>query len=127
MAKKPYNYSLKHIKELRAVILLRKMSVPDDFKSTNSKRLRSIYNGIGPEAWSSTFRGIVTKALSVLESPALIHDFEYSHRAKSYWRFTKANFRLMWNSWLDGRFRAGIVAALLCQIFGYGGYKGVKR
>lgn len=115
-------YSLAHIRGLRKLIQLRRMSTPPGFFRINSRRMQTAYNGIGPEAWSDRFRGIITRALEFLEAPALVHDIEWSGRRKSYWRFTVSNLRLMLNSWKDCHFIAGVSAAILCQCFGRRGY-----
>ena len=117
-----YYCTLSHVRDLRRVIALRRMSVPKGFFRINSRRMQSAYNGIGPEAWSASFRSAITGALDFLEAPALIHDVEWSARRKSFWRFTASNLRLMVNSWKDAHFIAGVVAAVLCQCFGHRGY-----
>lgn len=122
-----YSYSLSHIRRLRGVISLRGLSVPEGFARISSARMRTAYNGIGPEAWSCRCRGLVTRALAFLEAPALVHDVEWSARKKSYRRFTVSNLRLMLNSWKDAHFVAGVVAAVLCQLFGWRGYYSAGR
>ena len=118
-----YDFSLEHIRQLLAVAGLRKMHLPDGFESATIGELQKCYNGIGPDRWCPKFRRAITRLLEFLEAPALIHDWEYSQPVKSYGRFTAANWRLLVNSWKDGRFRVGLAAAVLCQLFGYSGYK----
>jgi len=122
-----YHYSLRHIKALRKVVLLRKMWIPDYFKQMSSRRMQKYYNGIGPESWSTHFRGIVTRILNRLEASALIHDVEWSRRKKSFRHFVLTNLRLAWNATLETSIRTGITIGLLCMIFGYRGYKGTKK
>lgn len=119
----PYSYSTQHITKLRRRIIARKMLAPDGFFKCPTKQLRKYYNGIGPERWSPFLRKKVTSALDILEAPALIHDFEFSQKEKSYWRFTCANFRLLVNAWKDKCFAAGLAAGVICQFFGYRAYK----
>ncbi len=118
-----YDFTIDHIRELLAVTDLRNMSLPEGFATTSMEELQRIYNGIGPEAWGSSFRCCITKLLNWLETPALIHDWEYEFAPRTYGAFTQANLRLVWNSWKDGRFKIGLAAGLLCQIGGWGAFK----
>ena len=130
----PYAYSLEHVQELRDVALSR-LSTPDSFRSEELPVLQTCYNGIGPDRWSSRFRGFVTWVLGFFEADALVHDYEYSLAVKSYWLFTVANLRFALNSVILAAVRFGVtrktlkvaslglLLALLCQVFGYSGYK----
>lgn len=118
-----YDYTIEHIQDLLGVTRLRNMSLPDGFADESIETLQRVYNGVGAEAWSSKFRSFVTRLLEDLEAPALIHDWEYTFQPKNYKAFTKANFRLCINAWKDHRFKVGLGAAILCQLFGYSGYK----
>jgi len=118
-----YDYTIDHIRELLAVVDLRHMSYPEGFAETSMEELQRVYNGVGPESWNPTFRGWMTKLLNWLEAPALIHDYEYSFAERTYWAFTKANLRLVGNSWRDGRFKIGLAAGVLCQLGGWRAYK----
>ena len=61
---------------------------------------------------------------------ALPHDWEFSQPEKSFRAFTLANLRFAWNSCLEAlderrppMIASGVALAVLCQIFGWGGYK----
>lgn len=127
-------YSRSHIRELRYLAVIHELSAPDGFWTESEEWLTELYNGIGPEAWSGRFRRLTTWLLSFFEADALIHDYEYSLPEKGYWKFTLANVRFAWNACVlafgSYSFRRacrvavlGVFLALLCQIFGYGGYK----
>lgn len=118
-----YDYSLEHVEDLRQHAEEKNMSIPEGFEYTPAEQLQECYNGIGPDRWSSRFRGTMTYALSFLESSALIHDWEYTYQPKTYGAFTKSNLRLAWNATKDGHPVAGITAGVLCQLFGWSGYK----
>ena len=94
---------------------------------TTHEELQACYNGVGPDRWSSRFRRFTTWILTFLEASALIHDWEYEYQEKTYWAFTLANLRLAWNASLDRHPVAGIVGAVLCQCFGWRGFKNAKR
>lgn len=133
-ALQPYAYPLDHVRELRDVALSR-LSAPEAFRSERLVILHACYNGIGPDRWSTRFRGFVTWVLGFFEADALIHDYEYSLPQKSYWLFTVANLRFAFNSVVLAAVRFGVsrktakvaalglLLALLCQFFGYSGYK----
>ena len=127
-------YSRSHVRELRYLAVIHGLSAPDQFWAESEEWLTEFYNGIGPEAWSGKFRRLTTWLLEFFETDALIHDYEYSLPGKSYWKFTLANVRFAWNACVLAfgaySFRRacrvavlGVFLALLCQIFGYGGYK----
>ena len=133
-ALQPYAYPLDHVRELRDVALSR-LSAPDSFRSEHLEILHGCYNGIGPDRWSTRFRAFVTWVLGFFEADALVHDYEYSLPQKSYWLFTVANLRFALNSVILAAVRFGVarktakvaalglLLALLCQLFGYSGYK----
>ena len=133
-----YHYSVDHIRELRQQIELYALSAPPEFFLTDDASLQTAYNGIGPESWCPVFRNLTSFLLQFFEADALIHDFEYSGKAKSYSHFTQANLRFAWNAAKLAFSRIGplqkavkvaalgLLLALLCQLFGYKGYKCVK-
>ena len=100
-----------------------KFSFPPSFKGYSSRRLVKLYNGIGAEWMPKALRDLVTYICDRLEAAALLHDFEYTRKKKSYWRFTVANVRLAYNAARSRRPFLGIAAAILCQLFGWGAYK----
>lgn len=101
--------------------------------------MRAVYNGIGPDAWSSRFRKLVTSLLEKFTAPAMVHDWEYTFCPKNYWFFTVANLRFAVNSFIDAFYEKrgsryiikqtllGIALVMLCQLFGYKGYKTAKE
>jgi len=130
-----YFASLEHVEELKKQVCSAGLSAPEAFFTTAIEELRSCYNGVGPDRWSSRFRGFVTKTLNWFEPEALIHDWEYTYQPKTYLAFTIANLRLLYNGvkfalrtqgWAKVAFqqaKRAAVLALLCQLFGWGGYK----
>ena len=131
-----YEYSRTHVRDLRNIAGFFRLSAPPGFWKIDEQSLTALYNGIGPEKWSHRFRRMTTWLLRYFESDALIHDYEYSLPVKSYKHFTIANLRFALNSVrLSFRsmnfFRAvkvsvlGLLLAVLCQCFGWHGYKDV--
>jgi len=109
------------------------------FWQASGDTLRRCYNGIGPDAWSSRFREIA----------ALPHDFDFGTAARTYFAFTVANIRFAVNAILEAFHRHplclplnkisrqelqrlttmilfGLLLAVLCQCFGWGGFKNTK-
>ena len=119
--------NIEYIKYLRQKAIALKFSFPPNFKRYNSKRLLRCYNGIGAEWMPKWFRDFVTYIWDELAAAALLHDFEYAHGAKSYWRFTVANVRLAYNAARSRRPLLGIGAMIVCQLFGWGAYKAGKE
>ena len=126
-------YTIDEIKKLRTEIRVYGLSIPSGFEGATDEELQRVYNGIGPEAWCPLFRSAATWLLRFFDAVALIHDYEYSLKEKSYARFTMANIRFAWNAFrsavlqIPGQQGAkvaccGFLLALLCQIFGYTGY-----
>ena len=72
-----YCCTIEHVNHLRRECLRLGCLAPEPFWSADASVLRSCYNGIGPEAWSSRLRNLVTRLLEPFEVAALIHDFEY--------------------------------------------------
>ena len=129
-------YSRQHVRGLRERARNAAYSAPNYFWRLGVGKLRRCYNGIGPDRWSKRFRALVTRLLALFETEALIHDVEYTYQPKTYRHFTVANLRFAYNgivaAWYDhGMFcrafyrqaGAGILLAVLCQLFGWSGYK----
>lgn len=141
-----YDYSRAHVARLLKGISDYKLSTPPEMFNTPLAKLTKVYNGIGPGAWSSRFRKLVTRLLEWFEPEALIHDWEYEYAKRSYWAFTAANLRFAYNAakaaWIEARrsvasrrakrrmrrrIRAGLLLALLCQLFGWRGFRKNKK
>lgn len=130
-----YLYEISDIQALRAEAMQAGLSIPGSFMDASDELLQRCYNGIGPDRWSSCFRRLTTYLLDFFEADALIHDYEYSLPEKNYWRFTLANIRFIGNAAMLAFVRygdsgkairitlLGSLLGLLCQLFGYGGYK----
>ena len=118
---------IEYIRYLRQTAVALKFSFPPNFKRYNSKRLLRCYNGVGAEWMPDWLLKIVTFLCDRLEAPALLHDFEFVHGKKSYWRFTVANVRLAYNAAKSRRMLLGIAAAIICQLFGWYAYKNGKE
>lgn len=134
-----YEYSLEHVRDVAGRVLDDNLSAPARFFSTPGWILMEVYNGIGPDMWSRRFRAKVTKLLKWFEPEALIHDWEYTFQPKTWWHFTLANLRFAVNAFLASHAQAsahrtrwryilkqtgrGLLLALLCQLFGWGGFK----
>ena len=138
------NYSESHVAAL--VARCREVSAwaPPAFWQAPAELRRRCYNGIGPEAWSSRLRELVTRLLEPFELAALIHDFEFGTAPRSYAAFTVANLRFAVNSLLEAFHRhppvanraelkrlltmcaAGLLLAVLCQAFGWQGFRETK-
>jgi hypothetical protein len=57
----------------------------------------------------------------------MLHDIEYLNPNKSYWNFTKANFRLCYNAFKARHPISGITFAVICQLFGWSAWKEGKE
>lgn len=126
--------SVKHIEYLLRQIQAARLYVPPGFPG-ELKSLQQCYNGIGPACWSSRFREVVTELLQRFEPEALIHDWEYTYLPKTYWSFTLANLRFLYNGIKYAIFdygisrvtinqvRLAICLTVLCQLFGWNGFK----
>lgn len=128
------------IEQLRFRAAKQGLSAPAQFWETSPEVLEKVYNGIGPDRWSSRFRAAVTALLERYEEEALIHDWEYTFQPKTRLHFLIANLRFAVNAviaayarsgafsrrfWIDGGL--GIVLAELCQLFGWTGYRQTKE
>ena len=133
-----YFTTSQHIEYLLRQIKAAKLLVPEKFKAADPKDLRRCYNGIGPDRWSCRFREKATKDLEWLEPDALVHDWEYTYLPKTFWHFTVANVRFLYNGikyaiFCSGfkrrafrRIRLVFVFTMLCQFFGWNGFKKAK-
>lgn len=134
-----YEYSTDEVKEILKRIKSLNLSAPACFWCCTTEELAACYNGIGPDAWSSRCRKLVTSLLEKFTAPAMVHDWEYTFCPKNYWFFTVANMRFAVNSFIDAFYEKrgsryiikqtllGIALAMLCQLFGYKGYKTAKE
>ena len=100
------------------------------FWSASEAELDAACNGVGPEHWPRRGRWLISWFLRPLDASSAPHDWEYSLPKKSYWRFTRANWRLAVNCTKEalydvriGVIPLGLIAALLCQIFGWRAYR----
>lgn len=103
---------------------------PGSFWSASDSELARAFNGIGAEHWPKWLRTALNSLLRPFQAAALVHDWEYSQKAKSFRAFTAANWHLAVNIIREalydchpGVIPAGALAALLCQIFGWYAYK----
>ena len=130
-----YSYSFEHVQSLKMRCFSARLSMPYFFRFASDEQLQACYNGIGPEAWAPGLRSIVTALLDRFEPEALIHDWEFTYQPRTYTAFTLANIRFAWNAFLCAcsathhrknlllQTAAGIALAVLCQIWGWNGYK----
>lgn len=104
-------------------------AAPDSFWSATDIELSQAFNGIGADHWPKWLRNMLTALLRPFQAAALIHDWEYSQKEKSYQAFSRANWHLAVNIAREalfdcrpGMIPAGALAALLCQLFGWRAY-----
>jgi hypothetical protein len=119
--------SLKHIKFLRNYAVVNKFLLPKGFENKSPQWLRKQYNGIGAEWMPKSVRKLTTKAWRHMEAIALPHDIEFLSKNKSFWNFTKANLRLLYNSFLVKYFFSGLILFFCCQLFGWSAWKEGKE
>lgn len=124
-----------HIRALVGQMRSARLSLPPGLDTDDIPLLCRIYNGIGPEAWSAPLRRLCTLMLELFEPEALIHDWEYVYQPKDRKHFTRANIRFAWNAVLYAvrtadvvqkiltQAGAGIVLALICQLWGWEAFK----
>ena len=124
-----YCCAIEHVNHLRRECLRLGCLAPEPFWSADASVLRSCYNGIGPECWSSRLRNLVTRLLEPFEVAALIHDFEHVTAHHSYGAFTLANLRFGFHAILEARslrswrvLPLGGVVGLLWRAFGPGAF-----
>ena len=115
--------SIEQLRSLRNWAVYRKYSMPSGFRKANYTRLSKIYNGIGAAWMPEWARRFLTIYLLTLAPASLIHDYEYVYGKTGYWAFCVANMRLAYNAAVDHHFLLGLLAALLCQVFGYGAFR----
>lgn len=118
-----YSFTLDHVQKLKMHCFDVHLSMPEMFRFASQEELQFCYNGVGPDRWSSCFRRFTTWVLTFLEASALIHDWEYEYQPKTYGAFTLANLRLAYNAAKDKHPVAGVAAAVLCQLFGWRGFR----
>jgi hypothetical protein len=130
-----YHYDLDHIKRLLRDIDVCGLSAPAGFFRAGIKVKQACYNGIGPDRWSPRFRKLVTWLLENFEADALIHDWEFAFQPRTYLHFSIANARMAVNAFycafrqdkgwrhLIKQTALGALLALLCQLFGWRGYR----
>lgn len=118
---------VEHIKKLKDFAQEHNFSLPPGFESKTLEELADCYNGIGAEWMPAKVRKWVTKFFAKLEAASMFHDFEFMSINKSYWNFTKANFRLFFNGCKSKRPFSGLFLAVVCQIFGWTAWKEGKE
>ena len=103
---------------------------PDSFWNASDAELKATCNGVGAERWPRWLRAVLSVLLRPLDASSAPHDWEYSLPDKSYRHFTEANFRLAVNACKEALYDVrpaviplGILAAVLCQIFGWHAYR----
>lgn len=104
-------------------------AAPDSFWSASEAELSSAFNGIGADHWPNWLRTVLTALLRPFQAAALVHDWEYSQKVKRYRAFTSANWHLAVNIAREALYDChpgvipfGILAAVLCQLFGWRAY-----
>ena len=120
-------YSLKYIKRLCSFAKERNFSLPEGFEKRTPQWIRRNFNGIGAEWMPRWSRRFLSKLLQPLDAAAMVHDVEFLQDNKSYWNFTKANFRLTVNCAKSGFLFSGIAAGTICQFFGWTAWKEGKE
>ena len=120
----------RRISYLRAFCCEFHATAPDSFWNAPDAELAQAFNGIGAAHWPKWLRGMLTALLRPFQAAALVHDWEYSQKIKSYRAFTSANWHLAVNIAREalydchpGVIPAGIPAAILCQLFGWRAYR----
>ena len=123
-------YTVEYVESLRRHCARIGVRAPASFWTASPGRLAEAFNGIGPERWCPRFRSAVSWLLKPFFTAALPHDWEYSLPEKSFGAFTLANLRFAWNAALEALDErrpsmagTGIALALLCQVFGWNGYR----
>lgn len=120
----------RRISYLRAFCSEFHAAAPDSFWAASDEELAKAYNGIGADHWPTWLRTVLTALLRPFQAAALVHDWEYSREVKDYRAFAAANWRLAVNIALEavydcrpGMIPAGVLAAVLCQLFGWRAYR----
>ncbi len=122
-------YPVAYVREIREHCDRIGVRAPASFWRASMEELAAAFNGVGPDRWCPVFRSAVSWLLKPFFTAALPHDWEYSQPEKSYLAFTAANWRFAVNSWIEalderrpGMIFMGLALAVLCQVFGWGGY-----
>ena len=122
-------YSVSYVRRLREHCDRIGVRAPASFWTADCRDLAAAFNGVGPDRWCPAFRAVVSWLLKPFFTAALPHDWEYSLPRKSYRAFTAANRRFIVNSSLEALDERrvslvfmGVALAVLCQLFGWGGY-----
>ncbi len=123
---KKYSYDKNTLGRFRFRIYISAMSVPRDFFRTPVADLQKCCNGVGPARWHRITRRIFSGLLHFLNEAAVIHDWEFTYQPKTYFHFTKANLRLVFNAAMRGHPVSGLAAGVLCQLFGWQEYQKVN-
>ena len=115
---------------LRAFCIEFGARAPESFWQASESELATACNGVGPEHWPPWARAVLSVLLRPLEASATIHDWEYSLPHKTFRAFAAANIRLASNVMFEAVYECrpacmltGILAAFLCQIFGWHAYR----
>lgn len=123
----------RRIPYLRAFCNEFRAAAPDSFWDASDVELAQAFNGIGADHWPNWLRTTLTALLKPFQAAAFVHDWEYSQKIKSYRAFSAANWRLAVNIAREalydchpGVIPAGVLAALLCQLFGWYAFKNGK-
>lgn len=123
-------YSVEYVESLRRHCIRIGVRAPRSFRTAPPELLARAFNGVGPDSWCPVFRSAVSWLLKPFFTAALPHDWEFSQSEKSFRAFTFANLRFAWNSCLEAlderrpsMIASGIALAVLCQVFGWGGYQ----
>ena len=120
--------------EVREKVLELELRLPRGFKRCPINTLAKVYNGLGPDRFPEWLRRVITWLLAIFRPAAMPHDYRYTYGEKSYWAFAVANIQLAIDCMMvamDMRSvrrmlldaALGLFLALLCQMFGYSGYK----
>ena len=120
----------RRISYLRAFCYEFHAAAPDSFWIASDAELVQAFNGIGAAHWPKWLRSTLTALLRPFQAAALVHDWEYSQKIKSYRAFSAANWHLAVNIAREalydchpGVIPAGVLAAILCQLFGWRAYR----
>ena len=123
-------YTVEYVDALRLHCVRIGVLAPWSFWVAAPKQVAEAFNGVGPERWCPACRAVVSWLLKPFFTAALPHDWEYSLPEKSFRAFTRANLRFAWNSCLEAlderrpsMIATGLLLALLCQLFGWSGYR----
>ena len=94
--------------------------MPAGLQITRMHELLLIAKRMAEAAGGGTF---LQRFLTHVKAAALIYAWEACCYPHTYWNFTKANTRLLWNAAVDGHPLKGLCAAITAQLFWYGHWK----